>query len=83
MSDKRTNKRDRSDLETEEFYCRYYVGHRGNNVGHEFMEFEFNQDGKLRYTNNSNYKRDVMIRKEGILHILILNKYALYDLVIS
>jgi protein mago nashi len=47
-----------------EFYCRYYVGHRGK-FGHEFMEFEFTKDGKLRYANNSNYKNDVMIRKQG------------------
>lgn len=25
--------------------------------------------GKLRYANNSNYKNDVMIRKEVILHL--------------
>lgn len=29
------------------------------------MEFEFRADGKLRYANNSNYKKDSMIRKEG------------------
>ena len=29
------------------------------------MEFEFRPDGLLRYANNSNYKNDVMIRKEG------------------
>ena len=48
----------------EEFYCRYYVGHKGR-FGHEFMEFELTSDGKLRYANNSNYKNDTMIRKEG------------------
>ncbi|KAJ3332658.1 hypothetical protein HDU76_013472 [Blyttiomyces sp. JEL0837] len=32
--------------------------------GHEFLEFEFRPDGKLRYANNSNYKNDTMIRKE-------------------
>ena len=48
----------------EDFYCRYYVGHKGK-FGHEFMEFELTSDGKLRYANNSNYKNDVMIRKEG------------------
>ena len=41
------------------------VGHKGS-YGHEFMEFEFLSDGTLRYANNSNYKNDVMIRKEGI-----------------
>ncbi|CAM9659785.1 unnamed protein product, partial [Phaeothamnion confervicola] len=46
-----------------DFYCRYYVGHKGK-FGHEFMEFEFNPNGKVRYANNSNYKNDKMIRKE-------------------
>ncbi|KAI9331256.1 Mago nashi protein, partial [Zopfochytrium polystomum] len=35
--------------------------------GHEFLEFEFRPDGKLRYANNSNYKNDTMIRKEVFL----------------
>lgn len=47
----------------DEFYVRYYVGHRGK-FGHEFMEFELSPSGKLRYANNSNYKHDTMIRKE-------------------
>ncbi|ETK85443.1 hypothetical protein, variant [Phytophthora nicotianae CJ01A1] len=47
----------------DDFYVRYYVGHRGK-FGHEFMEFEFRSNGKLRYANNSNYKKDSMIRKE-------------------
>ena len=42
---------------------RYYVGHKGK-FGHEFLEFEFRPDGRLRYANNSNYKGDNMIRKE-------------------
>ncbi|GLJ22065.1 hypothetical protein SUGI_0413540 [Cryptomeria japonica] len=46
-----------------EFYVRYYVGHKGK-FGHEFLEFEFRPDGKLRYANNSNYINDTMIRKE-------------------
>ncbi|TPX33002.1 hypothetical protein SmJEL517_g03986 [Synchytrium microbalum] len=49
--------------ESDEFYVRYYVGHMGK-FGHEFLEFEFRPDGKLRYANNSNYKNDSMIRKE-------------------
>ena len=48
---------------SDDFYCRYYIGHKGK-FGHEFMEFEITSDGKLRYANNSNYKNDVMIRKE-------------------
>lgn len=47
-----------------DFYVRYYVGHRGK-FGHEFLEFEFRPDGKLRYANHSNYKNDTMIRKEA------------------
>ncbi|TPX71507.1 hypothetical protein SpCBS45565_g01082 [Spizellomyces sp. 'palustris'] len=47
----------------EELYVRYYVGHIGK-FGHEFLEFEFRPDGKLRYANSSNYKNDTLIRKE-------------------
>eukprot|EP00158_Paraphelidium_tribonemae_P000389 Partr_v1_DN22004_c0_g1_i1_m44251 putative Mago nashi len=47
----------------DEFYLRYYVGHTGRH-GHEFLEFEFQPDGRCRYANNSNYKNDTMIRKE-------------------
>lgn len=55
-----------------EFYLRYYVGHKGK-FGHEFMEFEFRPDGKLRYANNSNYRNDKMIRKEGTHSIAALD----------
>ena len=48
----------------DEFYLRYYVGHKTKEFGHEFMEFELTPSGKLRYANNSNYKSDTMIRKE-------------------
>lgn len=37
------------------------------------MEFEFKSDGTLRYANNSNYKSDVMIRKEGLLQKLVVS----------
>ena len=33
--------------ETADFYVRYYVGHKGK-FGHEFLEFEFRPDGKVR-----------------------------------
>ena len=49
---------------SEDFYCKYYIGHRGR-FGHEYMEFELYSDGRLRYANNSNYKNDSMIRKEA------------------
>merc|ERR1711935_939211 len=59
---------------SEDFYLRYYVGHKGK-FGHEFLEFEFRPDGKLRYANNSNYKNDTMIRKE-----VYCNECVLQDL---
>ncbi|KAK9906502.1 hypothetical protein WJX75_002990 [Coccomyxa subellipsoidea] len=56
-----------------DFYLRYYVGHKGK-FGHEFLEFEFRPDGQLRYANNSNYKNDTMIRKEGFVAPAILEE---------
>jgi len=47
----------------DEFYLRYYVGHRGK-FGHEFLEFEFRNNGLLRYANNSRYKGAQLIRKQ-------------------
>eukprot|EP00656_Telonema_subtile_P029194 TRINITY_DN322_c0_g1_i1.p1 TRINITY_DN322_c0_g1~~TRINITY_DN322_c0_g1_i1.p1 ORF type:complete len:198 (-),score=61.30 TRINITY_DN322_c0_g1_i1:313-906(-) len=57
----------------DEFYLRYYVGHKGK-FGHEFLEFEFRPDGKLRYANNSNYKNDRMIRKEMFCNESVLQE---------
>lgn len=57
----------------DEFYVRYYVGHMGR-YGHEFLEFEFRPDGKLRYANNSNYKNDSMIRKEVYISKSVMNE---------
>lgn len=56
-----------------DFYIRYYVGHKGK-FGHEFLEFEFRPDGKLRYANNSNYKNDTMIRKEVYVHTCVMEE---------
>merc|ERR1712168_994022 len=55
-----------------DFYIRYYVGHKGK-FGHEFLEFEFRPDGKMRYANNSNYKNDTMIRKEAYVNRCVLS----------
>ena len=57
---------------SEDFYIRYYVGHKGK-FGHEFLEFEFRPDGKMRYANNSNYKNDTMIRKEAYVNRCVLS----------
>ena len=56
-----------------DFYLRYYVGHKGK-FGHEFLEFEFRPDGKLRYANNSNYKNDTIIRKEAYVHTIVTDE---------
>lgn len=50
------------------YFLYFSVGHKGI-YGHEFLEFEFRPDGRLRYANNSNYKSDVLIRKEGTVLI--------------
>lgn len=57
----------------EEFYLRYYVGHKGK-FGHEFLEFEFQQDGRLRYANNSQYKAENLIRKEVYVNGLVIEE---------
>lgn len=49
------------------------IGHMGK-FGHEFLEFEFRPDGKLRYANNSNYKNDIMIKKELNVSPLVLKE---------
>jgi len=54
-------------------YIIFSVGHHGK-FGHEFLEFEFRPDGKLRYANDSNYKRDLLIRKEIYLNGLVLEE---------
>ena len=56
-----------------EFFLRYYVGHKGI-YGHEFLEFEIRSDGRLRYSNNSNYKSDVLIRKEVFLNSIVVDE---------
>ncbi|NWI72898.1 MGN2 protein, partial [Dryoscopus gambensis] len=56
-----------------DFYLRYYVGHKGK-FRHEFLEFEFRPEGKLRYANNSNYKNEEMIRKEAYVHKSVMEK---------
>ncbi|CAF0772974.1 unnamed protein product [Didymodactylos carnosus] len=58
---------------SDDFYLRYYVGHKGK-FGHEFLEFEFRPDGKLRYANNSNYKKDTLIRKETYVNRSVIEE---------
>lgn len=42
------------------------AGHSGR-FGHEFLEFDFKGNGISRYANNSNYRKDSLIRKEMCL----------------
>ena len=49
------------------------VGHKGK-FGHEFLEFEFQKDGRMRYANNSNYKNDSMIRKQVSVSPIVLDQ---------
>nr|CAG8536342.1 344_t:CDS:2 [Entrophospora candida] len=57
----------------EEFYIRYYTGHKGR-YGHEFLEFEFCADGRCRYANHSNYRNDSLIRKEMYVSPLMMKE---------
>lgn len=41
---------------TQDFYLRYYIGHKGK-FGHEFLEFEFRPDGKLRFALKKKHKQ--------------------------
>ena len=62
-----------NDSEEDDFYVRYYVGHRGR-FGHEFLEFEVRADGRVRYANSSQYKSDVMIRKEVYVGKIVVDE---------
>ena len=44
-------------------HFRYYVGH-ATKFGNEFLEFELRSDGMLRYANQSNYRKDPIIKKQ-------------------
>uniref|UniRef100_A0A8I3WYP1 Protein mago nashi homolog 2 n=1 Tax=Callithrix jacchus TaxID=9483 RepID=A0A8I3WYP1_CALJA len=56
-----------------DFYLHYYMEHKGR-FGHEFLEFKFWLDRKLRCAKNSNYKNDVMIRKEAYVHKSVMEQ---------
>lgn len=62
----------------DKFYCRYVIGHEDDVFGREFLEFEIQNDGKLRYANESQYKRSAKIRKEvryGLFSSLLTRFY--------
>lgn len=49
------------------------VGHEGK-FGHEFLEFELKQNGRLRYANNSNYRHDNLIERETYVTDAVVNE---------
>ncbi|KAK2198199.1 bifunctional Mago nashi protein/Mago nashi superfamily [Babesia duncani] len=61
-------------MDVDEFYVRYYVGHEGK-FGHEFLEFELDQSGTLQYANNSNYKKDNLIKKRVVVSSTVVNEF--------
>ena len=73
LRDKERSRRQKLNMQQDEFYLRYYIGHDGR-FGHEFMEFEVYSYGLLRYANNSNYKKDMLIRKEVTLQPIALEE---------
>merc|ERR1712170_288784 len=71
---KKRQKKSREKAMSQEFYLRYYVGHKGK-FGHEFLEFELRNDGKFRYANNSCYKNEKIIRKEMYVSFPIIQEF--------
>ena len=62
-----------SDKMSNDFYLRYYVGHKGK-FGHEFLEFEFRPDGKLRWIFVINI---IVHRPESeVIWVFVLFRYA-------
>lgn len=54
-------------------YFRYYVGHVGRH-GNEFLEFDINAEGILKYANNSNYRKDTIIKKQCKVSAAVLQE---------
>eukprot|EP00834_Sanchytrium_tribonematis_P001905 NODE_50_length_31184_cov_0.705099.p26 type:complete len:145 gc:universal NODE_50_length_31184_cov_0.705099:2174-1740(-) len=56
-----------------DFYLQFYSGHKGE-FGHEYFQFSI-KDGILKYSNNSNYKNDQVIKKQVALSKLTLSEF--------
>ncbi|XP_012363310.1 protein mago nashi homolog [Nomascus leucogenys] len=54
-------------MSTSNFFLRYYVSHK-DKFDHEFLEIKFQPDKKLRCANDSDYKDNVVIRKEAYIY---------------
>lgn len=53
------------------FYKR--VGHKGN-FGNEYLQFEINREGRLRYLNSSCYKSEKEIKREVYLNDVVIEE---------
>ena len=56
-----------------DFYLQFYIGHKGQ-FGHEYLSFSI-KDGYLKYSNNSNYKNDEVIKKQVALSHLMIDEF--------
>ncbi|KAJ1996837.1 hypothetical protein GGI04_005625, partial [Coemansia thaxteri] len=59
--------------DADDFYMYFYSGHRGR-FGHEFFRFEIDKGGRLKYANDSKYRRDSLIEKSMRLSPTMLNE---------
>ena len=60
-------------MRTYNYFTYNSVGHKGK-FGHEFLEFEIRPDGKIRYANDSQYRKDSLIRKELYVNVAVLEE---------
>lgn len=56
-----------------DFFLRYYIGHKGA-YGHEYLDFEVDSTGRLKYLNNSEYKSDSLISKEAFVSAVVVDE---------
>ena len=59
--------------EKSDFYLRFYAEKKGKS-GQDFLEMEFNSDGKLSYAYNSQKKEQSVIRREAFVTEKSLDK---------
>eukprot|EP00796_Vickermania_ingenoplastis_P005457 gene5457-3935_t len=60
-------------LDSSFHYIRYYAGHTGR-FGNEFIEFEIREDGQLKYSNNSHYRSEKIIKKQARVSPAVLEQ---------
>ena len=56
-----------------DFFARYYIGHKGA-YGHEYLDFEIDSTGRLKYLNNSEYKSDSLISKQAFVSETVVDE---------